>query len=217
MIVFMTGIKCSSRLEKIKAINLSWVAPILDKQLDTIFIQKEWVFMQPDDKQQKIYTYWMYKKNHKKGIRYKGARQDTIGITFDVDSFLVKDAFKNFPFYSKEADSLVSKIANRNNREVIERYVPKSRPDDSYPDSMIVRYNSDYQDIPFYFSSELEDGKKSRITEILGIYNPIPNSTYKAQLRGRKMSFQIERIPVENSEEKMCYFERFKKSFEKLK
>ncbi len=233
IIILITGTNCSSPLEKIKAIQLKWVMPILDKQLDTVFkvdgssklyfykdiflYEKEGIFIHADNKQEKVYTYWVYKPNHERGIKYKGSFKDSIGITFNVDSFLVKNAFKTFPFYSKENDSTFSKEKSHNKNEFIEKYIPKSRPDDSYPDTMIFRYNKSYQDIPFSFSLEIETGKKSKVVEILGIYNPIKNSKYKAQQQSRKMLFQIERISVENQQEKMFYFEKFRKSYEKLK
>lgn len=232
-IILITGINCSSPLQKIKAIRLKWDTSILDKELDTIFridgsfklyfykdiflYEKEGIFIHADNKQEKVYTYWMYKQNHKKGLKYKGSFRDSIGTTFDVDSFLVKNAFKTFPFYSKENDIKVSKIESHNKQELIEKYVPKRRPDDSYPDTIIFRYNKSYQDIPFSFSPEIEEGKKSRVVEISNIYNPVKNSKYKAELKSRKMMFQIERISVENQQEKMLYFEKFRKSFEKLK
>lgn len=231
--VIITGVGCSSPLEKVKAIKLKWVLPIVDKELDTVFkengssklyfsedivlYEKEGIFIHKDDKQEKVYTYWIYRQNHKKGIRYKGAFKDTIGTTFDVDSFLFKNAFKTFPFYSKENDSAVSKEKSISKNEFIEKYIPKSRPDDSYPDTMVFRYNKSYNDIPFSFSPEIEEGKKSKVTEIWGIYNPVKNSKYKAERDVRKMLFQIERISVENQQEKMLYFEKFRKSFEKFK
>lgn len=223
------GAGCSVSLEEIRAIKLRWVMPILDKELDTVFnvegnsklyfykdvflYKKEGIFIHEDNTQEKVYTYWMYKQNEKKGIRYKCSFKDTIGATFDVDSFLVKNAFTTFPFYSKENDIMVYKNESKNKKERVEKYIPKIRPDNSYPDTMIFRYSKDYLDIPFSLSPEIEEQKQSRLIEILGIYNPVKNSKYKAQLQSRKMSFQIERISAENQQEKMLYFNRFKKSF----
>lgn len=231
-IVLITGINCSSHLETTKAIKLSWEAQILDKERDTIFnwngssklffyqdillYEKESIFIHSDDKQEKVYTYWIYKQNYKKGIKYKGSRQDTVGTTFDVDSFLVKDAFKNSPIFSTENDKIVFKRISDNNKELIEKYIPKTKFDDSYPDTTIYKFSKEFQDISFSFSPKLEGGKNKRLIEIIGIYNPIVNSKYKAQLKGRKLSFKMQRIRVENQQEKLLYFNRFKRMIEKL-
>lgn len=230
--ILITGINCSSHLEKIKAIKLAWKFPILDKELDTIsdwngssklffyqgtvLYEKESFFIHADNTQQKVYTYWMYKQNHKKGIKYASSFQDTLGTKFDVDSFLVKDAFKTFPFYSKEDDSLVFTHLARNKKELIEKYIPKIRPDDSYPDTTVFRYSKHYKDIPFSFSTELEKSKRSKFIEMLGIYNPVTNSKLKAQTQGRKLIIKMEKIPVDNQQEKLLYFNRFKRMIEKL-
>lgn len=229
--ILLTTTRCSGPREKIRGIRLSWVLPILDKELDTVFkldgssrlyfyqdiflYEKESTFIHADNSQEKVYTYWMYKQDHLKGIRYKGSFKDTTGVKFDVDSFLVKNAFKTFPFYSKENDVRIAKKEDHKGGYV-EKYVPKNKPDDSYPDTMIFRYSKQYQDIPFSFSREMEAGRNGKLVEITGIYNPIINSKYRAQQQGRKILFRIKRITVADEQEKMLYFERFKSRFEKL-
>lgn len=127
IVICLANISCSTRINTIKGIKLSWALPILDKEQDTIFnwngssnlyfykditlYEKEGVFIDDDNKEEKVYTYWVYKQNYKKGVKYKGSYPDIVGVTFDVDSFLVINAFKNSNFYSKENDSLVFKGA----------------------------------------------------------------------------------------------------------
>lgn len=49
---------------------------------------------------------------------------------------------------------------------------------------------------------------------MLGIYNPVSNSKLKAQMKGRKLTVKMEKIDVENQQEKFLYFEKSKKRFE---
>jgi hypothetical protein len=232
ILIFLFGSGCSTRVENIKGVQLSWKMAIFDKEVDSIFnlngasrlyfyknmmlYQKEGTFTHADGKEDKIYTYWMYKQSQKQGVRYNPSLNDIQGTTFNVDSFLVKDAFKNFPFFSKDNDSLVANATIKNSREHIEKYIPKTKPDDSYPDTMIFRFNKGYNDISYSFSHEMDGEKGKRLVEVTGVYNPIVSSKSKAQSQGRKISFLMERISVENQKEKLIYFKRFEDKIEEL-
>ncbi|MES2418591.1 MAG: hypothetical protein V4541_10430 [Bacteroidota bacterium] len=210
-----------------RGVQLSWKMPVLDKELDTVFnlsggsrlffykditlYQKEGVFQHEDGKEEKTYTYWIYKQNRKLGLKFEASVKDSLGIPFKVDSFLVKNAFTNFPFFSKDNDSIVFKRTIKSHEELLEKYVPKIKPDDSYPDTMIFRFSKNYTDIPFSYSHEMENEREKRLIEITGVYNPIKNPKYKAQLKGRKISFLMEKILVKDKKEKIAYFERFEK------
>lgn len=232
VMAFVTCISVSCHIEKLQAVRLSWEAPFLDPERDTIIkmngsgnlffynditlYEKEGIFIHADDTQEKVYTYWMYRQNQKKGVRYKRSYRDTIGSTFDVDSFLVKNAFKNFPFYSKENDSLVFKGTD-NKRMLVEKYIPKTKPDDSYPDTVVFKFSKGFEDIPFSLSSELDERTKGKLVEVTNTYNAVPNSKSKAQSKSRSMLFRLERISTEQQEDKMKYFERFEKRTENKK
>ena len=232
MFALVIGVSWSGPLKEIKAIQLSWVAPILDMRLDSvvkitgsskmyfyediILHENEDILIHDNNKQEEIPIYWMYKQDQKKGIRYEGALRDTIGIIFDVDSFLVKNAFKTFPFYDKESNIIFSKKKSKDKEELVEKYILKSRPDNTYPDTIVFRYSKAYLDIPFSFSTEIEKGKNRRVIEIFNIFNPVVNSKYKGERQTRIMSFHLEKITVDNPTEKMLYFEKFRKSIRKL-
>ena len=223
---------CVSPLQKLQAVKLKWILPIVDIEMDTVFIEEgnnklyfsedvvlyeiESIFIHTDNKQEKIYTYWIYKSNHKQGIRYETMYKNYKGLTFDVDSFLVENAFKTVPFYSKENDIIFSKQESSNKKEVIEKYISKSKPDYSYPDTLVFFYNKTYKDVPFSFSPVLEGKNNSRLVEVKAVYNPLVNSKNRALQKGREMIFQIEKIPIENQQEKMLYFEKFKKDSKRL-
>lgn len=225
--IFIASFTWSNRIESIKAAQLSWELPIVDTEADSVFkwtgtcklffykditlYEKEELLIHEDNHEEKISTYWIYRPTNKKGYKFKGLFKDSVGTEFDVDSFLVKNAFKSFPFYNKENDDIVSSKTAENGRELIEKYIPKVKLDNSYPDTTTFRYSKDLRDIPFSFSSEMEAGKKTKLVEITGIFNPVSNSKYSAQSKTRIMSFQMERILVVNPQEKKLYFEWFEK------
>jgi hypothetical protein len=117
------------------------------------------------------YNYFIYHKKESKGFFF-----DSVNVTgykkIKVDSFLGTKALLGFEVYNKTNDSLVETINDNENFNLIQKFVPKVRIDESYPDTTIVYYKKKFHDLEISFSQALERSNSLQISKVKMLYVP---------------------------------------------
>ncbi len=121
-----------------------------------------------------VSSYFIYKKGDSHGLKYSAITSK--GIKIQVDSFLRKTLIMNFEQSFSDIvkeDSIVQVINASKNTELVEKYIPKTKIDQTYNDSTIVYY-SDFPNIDFSFSKFLDSTRKKKVTKVVLKYNYNP-------------------------------------------
>ncbi|EHQ30350.1 hypothetical protein Mucpa_6294 [Mucilaginibacter paludis DSM 18603] len=154
------------------------------------------------------YSYMVYNKNKNYGYMF-----DSIGAIkaakVSVDSFLLKRAFKNFPFYNSVIDSLVS--TSTKNESLVETRICKEKKDESFNDTIHYFYKKGFEKIDYTFSKYLDSTRNLKLYKIQMIFNPIPKGKYAFAVPKREFLFELKPNETFNSKELTVFFENFKK------
>jgi hypothetical protein len=161
------------------------------------------------------WQYFVYTKGNLSGLRYDSLTVKN-GIEFPVDSFLAKTIFfKEKMFFDKNNDSLVQKIIEQDNT-VIEKYISKTKPDETYCDTTFLYFKNGFKGIDFHLSKYLDSLKNLRLFKARLFYNPKNlKSNNPVERQSKELVFEIKENPVFRHNEIMSYFERYKKDFYK--
>lgn len=121
---------------------------------------------------------------------------DTINpVKVNADSMWNKHI--TFPplLIDEKIDSLVATKENR--KERTEYYVAPRLPDESFPDSIILKYSANLNDMPLSISKELDmrNGKKLYRAEF--IYKSYYDERYKQQIPRRVYIFEVNKVGEE--------------------
>ena len=109
------------------------------------------------------YKHYVYKANSPRGYKYDSLKALT-NRGFTVDSFLAAKAFAKFKFYDKANDTLVESAIDPKTKVLTEKYIPRIKYDETYPDSS-YRYFSDHDlmNVEFSFSKYLDSVKNKKL------------------------------------------------------
>ncbi len=144
------------------------------------------------------YTYFFQEIGKQTGMLYDSLNSESYKL-INIDTFIKsKISFKSEMFYSSN-DSLLS--VSKNEFQVIEKYIPKIKTDDSFPDSSILIYSYKRQDgLNYSLAPKLDSVKKMKLSKVKFIYNKklygtgvfyeIPRREYVFEIRENK-----EKIP----------------------
>jgi hypothetical protein len=127
----------------------------------------------------------------------------------------VKKANAKFTFYNKKNDTLIESKTNEEGNELVEKYIPRIKYDETYPDSTFLYFRNDkvkYND--FSFSPYLDSLKNRKIFKIIFTYNPIPKGVYSFDVPGRNIIFEMRQIQLTNEKEVIKFFDKVKKIYE---
>ena len=158
------------------------------------------------------YKYFIYKTNSTMGYRYDSlnARGNRL---FSVDSFLTAKAFAKFKFYNKENDTLIETVIDQKTNVQLEKYIPRIKYDETYPDSS-YRYFSDlFKNVKYSFSENLDSIKNKKLFKVIFIHNPIPKGKYLFDVPRRNLIFEMKGTLLINSTEIIDFFERVKRLY----
>jgi hypothetical protein len=156
------------------------------------------------------YKYFVYKVTSPFGYKYDSLSARSRQL-FSVDSFLSSKAYAKFKFYDEANDTLVQTIIDQKTKIVTEKYLPRIKYDETYPDSS-YRYFSDYQlkNVEFSFSKYLDSIKNKKLFKVIFIYNPIPKGKYPFDVPRRSLIFEMKKTLFINTTEIIDLFERVK-------
>ncbi len=121
-----------------------------------------------------------------------------------VDSMLrTKFSVQGSMFY-QETNRLVSATTLPEGR-IFEKYVPATRPDETYPDSICLWYDRSLNDLQYSFNTKLDSMRHAKMNKALFIFNRTKN------IPRREFEFRFERAAVDQQKEIQLIKERFVK------
>ena len=156
------------------------------------------------------YKYYMYKLYSLLGYKYDSLNEQS-NRCFTVDSFLIAEAFAKFRFYDKENDSLVERTTDPKTKIVTEKYIPRTKYDETYPDSSYKYFSDDeLRNVDFSFSKYLDSIRRKKLIKVPFVHNPIPKGKYAFDVPQRNLIFELKKTVLTNSPEVIDFFERVK-------
>jgi hypothetical protein len=156
-------------------------------------------------------SYFIYQKGDLYGFRYDSITAQT-SHRFLVDSFLNKKLSHREETFDVSDDSLVDAKKVHGSYDLFEKYIPKIKLDETYPDSSYYYYNRKMNGIDYSFSKTLDQEKNMKLCRIIFVYNPLRSKKYTQELPRREVRLAIEELPVANSKEILAFFERHLKA-----
>ncbi len=146
------------------------------------------------------YKYFLYSKGSKLGFFYDSlSEKETTKIP--VDSFLNENTLTSFEvFFEKKInkDTLIStEFYGPNN--IIEKYIPKTKQDDSFSDTTVLVFDKELSDINFSFYPSADKRLNSKLCEIKLIYSQKEDSIFIGSKQKRYTIFKLEKISNNNS------------------
>lgn len=198
---------CSKSTYKFSGVRLTWYMPIVQDGVDSIIklegkndiffvdslviYKKEDVFIKDDNSEIPLFTYWIYEKNNKIGLKYEYLDRNASGIVFNVDSFQLRNECKSLDDYGINEPNLIFLSQKKINKNiVVDKYFQKVKPDNSYPDTILYYFDKRLNYIPFSFSNKIDNIRKSKLVRLLAKYNGIKNS--KTNTISSSFKFEIE-------------------------
>ncbi|MFD0940399.1 hypothetical protein [Pedobacter boryungensis] len=153
---------------------------------------------------------YIFKKDNPFGLQFETITSISFQ-RFNVDSLLKAKTFKGVRFYNEVNDTLVESI-KISDEILLEKYIPKTKIDESYSDSTYLYLNSDLNGINYTLSKQIDSLKKKKLYQVKYIYNEIPNGiSGHVTLPKREFIFSFTEMRVENQIEIINFFNRFKK------
>lgn len=160
------------------------------------------------------YNYFVYKNSDNFGYRFDSLEAESSQV-FSVDSFLEKEAYSKFTFYNKTNDTLVASKTNRKGNELIEKYIPRIKYDETYPDSTFLYFRNEKMKYNYFsFSHYLDSLKNRKLFKIVITFNPIPKGIYSFDVPRRNMIFELKQIRATDEEKLIKFFNRVKNIYE---
>ena len=111
------------------------------------------------------YNYFVYKQGSHNGIWYRSVEQLDSNKIIPVDSILKR---KSAPINLQSLifspnDTLIEKVTFDKGREFIEKYIPKTKPDESYNDTTLLYYSKAMNTIQFSLSPILDSLNNAKL------------------------------------------------------
>ena len=144
------------------------------------------------------YEYVVFRDGNKEGSKYDSLLDKT-GTKISVDSFLSSSSMLRLgQLYSKKRinDSLITSIWSSDSTALTEYYVPKTKPDESYSDSTILKYDKTLQGYAFSLSTEMDSLVGLKLSQIKMVYNTNENATSAYGKNARSVTFEIAKTAI---------------------
>lgn len=206
LVFVMFVFSCSKKTYKISGVRLTWSIPMvegIDKIIklegkndiffsdSLVFYKKEDIFTKDDKSEIPLYTYWIYEKNNKTGLKYEYLDRNASGIIFNVDSFQFRNELRSLNDFGINDPNLVlinSLVVSKH--VMLDKYFQKVKPDNSYPDTTIHYFDKRLSHIPFSFSNKIDNIRKSKLIKLVGKFNGIKNP--KTNLISESFKLELE-------------------------
>lgn len=104
-------------------------------------------------------------------------------------------------------DSLVARRTIEKGWEEI--YVPRFKPDLSYPDSSLLQFTHQMADVQYSLSPLLDSARRAKLTRILFVYNPMPDPRSGRMIPRRELLFEMLPPPASGREKIIQFFRQF--------
>jgi hypothetical protein len=160
--------------------------------------------------QEERFNYFVYRDGERFGCYYDSTRNLRTQKR-EVDTVLKYKTFGSKDLYEDSNSILVDAKRNVENYPLVEKYVLKTKPDFSYPDTMLFFYTNSLKDIKFSLSNTLEKLKKRRVTKVRFLYNSQYYTEFPIKFPQREFRFELAEEPLNDVSEIALIFERYRK------
>lgn len=143
--------------------------------------------------QESRYNYLAYKRGAHYGYYFDSAKAIN-SFKVPVDSTLKARRFNIVKLYNGYNDSLIEQIKSNDQFALIQKYITKTKPDQSYPDTCIFYYTNGLKDFEYSLSPELEQLHKLKVCKVRLIYNSQFYKDYSFKFPSREFRFELKEI-----------------------
>lgn len=161
------------------------------------------------------HQFFGFKNGEENGIYYDSLNVKKLRY-YSVDSILTVKAFKKMRIFYNDNEILVEK-GQSDNGQINEKYICKVKKGFSYPDTTFVYYSDKLKNIEYSFSRELDSLKGKKVQKIVLLYNAQQYAGMPIKFPERRLSFEMNEVPITNLEEVKSLFERLKEDYKALK
>lgn len=158
------------------------------------------------------YNYFVYKRGNDNGIWYRSIEQLDSNKTLTVDSILKRIGIPTNVqaiIYSPN-DSLLESQSFDNGNLLIEKYIPKTKPDDSYNDTTLLYYSKTMKPIQFSMSPFLDSMKSKKLYKLRLAYNEAFSKIYSITMPKRDIIYEIREVNVDSIDNLKLLISRFR-------
>lgn len=173
---------------------------------DTVHIIQE--LIEDTSELKTAYQYFIYRTGTDQGYLYT-SEAESEPAAFNVDSILKKKGMKGVSFYDRN-DSLVFTEKQSGPFALLQKYVPRSKPDASFCDTSYMYFSENLRNVRYSFSPELDQKMKMKLAKVVFLYNP-GDPAKGSRSAGRKLLFEIRQVQIKDPAKIITLFERYKK------
>lgn len=226
-----TATKSKVQTDRITAINYILKLPLLQGDTTSIYYYQDFIIYQLpytfDSSKiiyhvkadtiseehfliEKRYNYFIYRQGGIKGIWYRSSEQPDSNKLLPVDSILkIKSPPSNLQslIYSTN-DTLIETVSM--NDVIIEKYIPKTKPDESYSDTTILYYSSSMKSIKFSLSPFIDSLKNAKLYRLRLVFNEAYSQKYSITMPQRDLVCEIVKLELTNVDKMKSLIQRFK-------
>jgi hypothetical protein len=155
------------------------------------------------------YNYFVYRNGSQTGMWYFSIDQLDSHKSLSVDSILkIKSKPENLQsIIFNSSDSLLNKMDIDNG--FIEKFVPRSKTDESYCDTFLLYYSRSMRSIPFSLSPFLDSLTNTKLYKLKLVYNEMYSQQYSVTMPRRDIVYEIEPINSTTPHKIKGLFKRF--------
>jgi hypothetical protein len=113
-------------------------------------------------------------------------------------------------------DTLIEKVILGKGGDYIDKYVPKTKPDESYNDTTLLYYSKAMKKIQFSLSPFLDSLNDSKLYKLRLAYNESYSQKYSITMPQRDIIYEIQQIKLANAEKLKPLFRRFREDEKRL-
>ena len=157
--------------------------------------------------------YFIHKKEDTFGYNYDEYKSK-FGVRLSADSMFKEQwvtANQQYPIFTQNTVTLISSVQNSDSGTLHEVYALKGKKDTAMTGTISLSFTNKIKGIDYSLCKELDSIKNMKLYKIKIVNNSRYMKDYKITLDKAEQAYGLEEVPVENREEILSYFERYKK------
>jgi hypothetical protein len=164
------------------------------------------------------YNYFVYRQGSRNGMWYKSLEQLDSTKQLFTDSILkrVGTPANLLSIFNSSNTSLIDRTTLDKGNIVIDKYIPKTKPDESYNDTTLLYYSKILKPIKFSLSPFLDSLNNSKLYKLRLAYNETYSQKYSITMPQRDIVYEIVKLELTNLVKLKSLIERFKQNEKRL-
>lgn len=164
------------------------------------------------------YNYFVYRQGNRKGLWYKSLEQldSTKQLFTDSISKRVGTPTNLQSIIYSPNDTLIERTTFDKGNIVIEKYIPKTKPDESYNDTTLLYYSKTLKPIKFSLSPFLDSLSNAKLYKLRLAFNETYSQKYSITMPQRDIVYEIVKLELTNLVKLKPLIQRFKHDEKRL-